>query len=129
MPDRRVAAPQHAHMPDAIDVWPIVAGLLAIVAAIGASVLAAVVLLRVQGHSAHSPPVTPPSRIASSVTLQAAPAADIAALRAEKARVLSEYAWVDRERAIVRIPIERAMELLASRGDGAPSPMPPEPSR
>jgi hypothetical protein len=31
-------------------------------------------------------------------------------------RRLSSYGWVDREAGIVRIPIDRAMDLLAERG-------------
>lgn len=33
--------------------------------------------------------------------------------RAEDSRRLERYEWVDRERRIVRIPIERAMEIVA----------------
>lgn len=47
--------------------------------------------------------------------LQANPAADLAAMRAEAQRRLDSYAWVDRERGVARIPIERAMELLVAR--------------
>jgi hypothetical protein len=35
------------------------------------------------------------------------------ALRAEEHALLDEYAWVNREAGIVRIPVERAIELLA----------------
>jgi hypothetical protein len=47
---------------------------------------------------------------------QSTPAADLAALRREKAAVLGDYRWLDRDRGIVRIPIERAMALLVERG-------------
>ena len=44
---------------------------------------------------------------------------DLAALREEKQAALSGYAWVDRPRGVARIPIERAMALLAEgRQDG-----------
>jgi hypothetical protein len=33
-------------------------------------------------------------------------------LRVEEARVLGGYGWVDREKGIVHIPVERAMDLL-----------------
>jgi len=46
--------------------------------------------------------------------LQAVPEADIVAYRREKEALLHGYAWVDRSHGIVRIPIERAMALLAS---------------
>jgi hypothetical protein len=35
---------------------------------------------------------------------------------AEETAALTTYGWVDREAGIVRIPIERAMELLVERG-------------
>ena len=41
---------------------------------------------------------------------------DLKAIRAEEDRVLNGYAWVDPEKGVVRIPIERAMDLLAGRG-------------
>lgn len=45
--------------------------------------------------------------------LQADPRADLETLRARDARLLGTYGWVDREAGIARIPIERAMEILA----------------
>jgi hypothetical protein len=47
--------------------------------------------------------------------LQAHPRRDLEALRAEEDALLGAYGWVDREAGTVRIPIERAMELLAER--------------
>jgi len=48
-------------------------------------------------------------------SLQSAPALDLAAFRAQKQAMLGEYRWLDREHGILRIPIERAIELLATR--------------
>jgi hypothetical protein len=48
--------------------------------------------------------------------LQTAPAQDLNAIRAAEDAVLSSYGWSDRQAGIVRIPIDRAMELLAERG-------------
>lgn len=48
--------------------------------------------------------------------LQAAPIDDLRHLRASEEKVLTSYAWVDADKGIVRIPIERAMDLLAARG-------------
>ena len=33
-------------------------------------------------------------------------------LRAQEGQVLGSYGWVDKEKGIVRIPVERAMDLL-----------------
>jgi len=48
--------------------------------------------------------------------LQPDPRADLLALRAQEDAVLQTYAWVDKSRGVVRVPIERAMEILAERG-------------
>lgn len=48
--------------------------------------------------------------------LQTEPIADLAALRARDAALLHSYAWVDRNAGLVRIPVERAIEILAARG-------------
>lgn len=48
--------------------------------------------------------------------LQANPARALQEIRTTEDRVLHSYGWVDREAGIVRLPIDRAMELLAERG-------------
>ena len=48
--------------------------------------------------------------------LQTNPAADLATLRAQEDGKLHSYGWVDRNAGIIRIPIERAIELTADRG-------------
>jgi hypothetical protein len=46
-------------------------------------------------------------------------------IEAEQARRLAGYRWVDRKDGIVQIPIERAMQLLASEGMHAYAPLSP----
>jgi hypothetical protein len=41
---------------------------------------------------------------------------DVADLHAREALLLNNYSWVDQSKGKVRIPIERAMELIAQRG-------------
>jgi hypothetical protein len=41
---------------------------------------------------------------------------DMEALRASEDALLTNYDWVDRNHGIVRIPIDRAMELLVQQG-------------
>lgn len=48
--------------------------------------------------------------------LEIAPADTLARLRATEDTLLNSYAWVDRQRGIVRIPITQAMNALARRG-------------
>ena len=48
--------------------------------------------------------------------LQSDPAGDLARLRAEEEAQLDGYAWVDRQHGVVRIPVERAMEIVVRKG-------------
>jgi hypothetical protein len=48
--------------------------------------------------------------------LQTYPFDDVKVLRREEARLLNHYAWVDKNAGTVRIPVDRAIELLAARG-------------
>lgn len=41
---------------------------------------------------------------------------DLKAMRAEESKILNSYAWVDHDKGIVRLPIDRAIEILAQRG-------------
>lgn len=48
--------------------------------------------------------------------LQVSPAQDMQELRAREDALLNTYGWVDQQDGVVRIPIERAIQLLAERG-------------
>jgi hypothetical protein len=48
--------------------------------------------------------------------LQPAPRRDFNQMRAAEDEIITEYAWVDPDQGIVRIPIDRAMDLIAQRG-------------
>ncbi len=54
--------------------------------------------------------------------LQTDPVADLRELRARDQALLSGYAWVDRDAGVVRLPIERAIDVLAARGLPARTP-------
>jgi hypothetical protein len=54
--------------------------------------------------------------------LQTEPIDDLRALRAREESALDSYGWVDRERGVVRMPIERAMELTLERAPKTPVP-------
>src|SRR5437773_2150974 len=62
--------------------------------------------------------------------LQSAPVDDMRALRAAEAAALQSYGWVDRDAAIARIPVDRAIDIVAERGlpSVAPVPAAPPPS-
>jgi hypothetical protein len=55
------------------------------------------------------PPVPPQPR------LQVDPKAEFQEYLLEQRRILSTYGWISREQGTVRIPIERAMELIIER--------------
>lgn len=57
-----------------------------------------------------------PHVVAPPPQLQADPAADLAAFDATEEEKLRSYGWVDRSAGVIRIPIERAMDLIAQRG-------------
>ena len=48
--------------------------------------------------------------------LQISPRSEMAEMRAAEDKILHSYGWIDQQKGIVRIPIERAMELTAQRG-------------
>jgi hypothetical protein len=48
--------------------------------------------------------------------LQRYPVRDMRDMRAAEDRILRQYAWIDPDKGIVRIPVERAMDLIAQRG-------------
>ena len=48
--------------------------------------------------------------------LQIHPKDDLTGLRAGENKVLTGYAWVDKDAGVVQVPIERAMEMLLAKG-------------
>ena len=48
--------------------------------------------------------------------LQTYPFDDVKGLRHEEARLLEHYSWIDKNAGTVRIPVGRAIELLAEKG-------------
>ena len=73
------------------------------------------------------PPAIPAARFPQP-QLQANAAADLEKLRFAENETLSTYGWVDRNAGVVRMPIDRAMQMIAERGlpvRPAPPPQPP----
>jgi hypothetical protein len=48
--------------------------------------------------------------------LEETPAPDLKAFRDSEEKALTSYGWVDQKAGVVRIPIDRAIELTAQRG-------------
>lgn len=68
------------------------------------------------------PPIPEPARFPAP-RIQSDPAGDLRDLQAAQREQLRGYAWVDREGGRLRIPVARAMEILAGRGQAAYAPL------
>jgi hypothetical protein len=78
-------------------------------------VLSSVVLMFVY-PSAQQGPSDAPHGATAAPHLQIDPEADLAAYRATEQRQLAGYGWVDKQRGIVRIPIDEAIRDVAAAG-------------
>jgi hypothetical protein len=67
-------------------------------------------------HRDPPPPPLATRRPPPEPRLEVDPARELAALRAAEDALLDSTEWVDRRAGIVRIPIDRAIEVLAERG-------------
>jgi len=56
------------------------------------------------------------NRLPPEPRLQINPRQDLADLRAREQQTLTTYGWVDRNNGVVRIPIDKAIELTLERG-------------
>jgi len=56
------------------------------------------------------------SRLPPKPRLQTNPRQDLSDLRAREDQQLTSYGWIDKNAGIVRIPIDRAMQLTVERG-------------
>lgn len=109
-----------------VDVRAIRIGAIAIACGIVFALVAAFFLLRARGPAANTPPQ---AFHAPAPLLQTAPEIERAAYFAEKERLTGSYGWVDRQAGIARIPVDRAMALLAARGGDAKSGAPAKEAR
>ena len=70
-------------------------------------------------HQGLGPPASPFENVRSlppEPRLQVSSPKDLKKYKDEQERILSNYAWVDRNAGIVRIPIDRAMDILLQKG-------------
>jgi hypothetical protein len=61
-------------------------------------------------------PLAETRTVAPGPRLQTTPSGDLEAMRASDEERLNRYGWVSEEQGVVRIPIERAMDIVAARG-------------
>ena len=62
------------------------------------------------------PLATQESRVPPEPRLQTNPREDLGNLRTREEQALTSYGWVDKNAGVVRIPIDRAMQLVVERG-------------
>ena len=117
-PPLRGAAHETADV-DGPRIWRMAAALAATIVAAGFIASGVLAFFHHETGRPLSPINAPPTAMASP-PLQSAPALDLATLRTQKRAMLNEYRWIDRDKGIVRIPIERAMSLLIARGPARP---------
>ncbi|HVT59102.1 MAG TPA: hypothetical protein VHR45_11955 [Thermoanaerobaculia bacterium] len=79
-------------------------------------------------HAAPPLPIESPQAAPPAPRLEVSPAADLDALRREEDRLLGHSGWISREQGTVRLPIDVAIEILASRGLPAPPAAPLTPA-
>jgi hypothetical protein len=73
--------------------------------------------LRAESAAAPPPPVMAPEKVvAPGPKLLARPENDLSRTRAAEEEKLRSYGWVDPAGGVARIPIERAVEIVAERG-------------
>ena len=74
------------------------------------------------------PPANPAARFPQP-QLQPNAAADLEKTRAREDEILASYGWVDRNAGEVRMPVERAMQMIAERGVPVWPPAPQQPAQ
>jgi hypothetical protein len=65
---------------------------------------------------AQAPTLPPEPRLQGNAPLDLHPRLDLQQMRREEDDVLNHYAWIDPDHGVVRLPIERALELISLNG-------------
>jgi hypothetical protein len=71
------------------------------------------------GHQGLGPPASPFENVRMlppEPRLQVSAPKDLKQYKAEQGEILNSYGWVDQNAGIVRIPIDRAMDILVQKG-------------
>jgi hypothetical protein len=109
----------NGHEPHDVAARPVLLAALALAAVLVLVSGGQLLLLRFYEHRAaeHEAPAAPlaEARTPPEPQLLPDPRSALLELRAEEEALLHGYGWVNREAGIVRIPIERAIDLLAAK--------------
>ena len=104
----------------------VVVGLLVLISLTGVAIM-----WRVMAYQTHDTgelrgsPLAGLRPLPPSPRLQITPSTDLKDTRDQERDLLLSYGWVEKDKGVVRIPIDRAMDLLAERGLPAGKPEPP----
>jgi hypothetical protein len=112
---------QHDHERSDAQIRPLalfLAGLVGSVVFVGLIVwlLFDVLLATINIQASSSSPEPVPHGDTGHLVLQVVPSHDMQVLRERQERILSSTEWIDRQQGIARIPIDAAMEQVASNG-------------
>lgn len=114
--------PEHRHESSDVAIRPVAIFVLSLFLSV-VVVLAAMAGLYRYFATHQPPPEIPPSPLvqtrqtAPEPRLQSTPSQDFRTLRAHEDAVLGSYSWVDRRAGTVRIPINRAIDLMVQKGE------------
>jgi hypothetical protein len=67
-------------------------------------------------EAAKSPPLISAPKLPPEPRLQSAPVLDYKTMREAEDKLMNSYGWLDPDNGIVRIPVDRALEIVARRG-------------
>ncbi len=67
-------------------------------------------------EAALSPPLVTVPKLPPEPRLQATPVLDYKAMRAAEDEIMNGYGWIDPDHGKVRIPVNRALDVLAQKG-------------
>ena len=77
----------------------------------------ALLLHYLAGGAATASAGRPDAQVPAQSAAETGPDSELARLRAREDQLLTTYGWIDRDRRIVRIPIEQAMQIIAQRAN------------
>ncbi len=110
--------------PDRIRAAPVLAITVGFVVFVGICVVALLAYYRgVVGPGLYVPPRPFPAP-----ELQTTPQSDLEKLQSAQLARIERYGWIDQSKGILRIPIQRAMQVIVSKGEQALAPLAPPPS-
>jgi hypothetical protein len=117
--DARKPGPQHEQTD--VDVWAIGRFVIALIAVVAVCmVLLFGAFHYLQTNSGGVPKVANehvnPGKLPPNPRLEIAPVQELQQIRDAEQKALDSYGWVDRKNGVVRIPVSRAIDLLAQRG-------------